>query len=274
MKKNAFLQRLSLAAAPALVLLLGGTVSQALAQPSPVGDWDFYLTGHQKGVAQITFAADSTVTGEQIMVPPKIKNAPGEETTNPRGNTVDPEDPRGNGSGGSTTNVFSYGSADIAGVWGLDFKGKLVGVMTFFSENTTNGVSFKGTFVTGKRMTIRASSKDGSTVYHGVPRGVLPNIAGDYFASGKKAGVFHAEMFTLAPSGPQNRYDLVTRGPDYLGLGYALLTSNKRLGIYYEVGSTNPAVSALTGTFNTNKLTGKVAGVDGTNNISVRVGSP
>ena len=282
MKKHSFLQRLSFAVAPALALLLGGAASQTQAQPSPDGDWDLYFDGDLKGVAQITFDQGTfTLSGTHIHRPGKAPKFP---ETNHRGTTVNPEDPRG--VGGATNSIFlHYGTAAITGNWGFDFSGKLVGVMTLTSADRTNGMSFHGSVVPGKRITLRAKRDDteAASVYHGVPRAVMTDISGNYFLSGNETDHltgnkdFFSEIMTLTPGGSPNVYDVVEHGPGYDGGGFAILTSNKRLGIYsehYTPGTTNLDIVAKSGTFNTNKLSGNLGGYDGTNFLSLKIGSP
>lgn len=274
MKNNFFLKRLSSVAAPMVALMIGGSAvsTVAAAFDSPVGDWDFYFSGSQKGVAQITFLGDFTLTGFEILMPGKPKsNSSGD--TNPRGGPSTDLDPRTGqpNDGGASTNTFSYGGRLIDGFWGFDEKGKVVGAVTFTSSSSTNGLSFDGTVSLGTKMTLRASDDSGKMVYYGVPRAALPDISGDYTGTGKKGNAKLTSILSLAPSGNPNIYDVVIHGPGYDGTGVGLLTSNNRLGIYYEIGTTNPSIVALSGTFNTSRLKGTVTGTDGTNNISLKV---
>jgi hypothetical protein len=270
MKKHSLIKRLSVAVVPALALLLNGAVSPTFGQPKdPTGDWDLSFSGAEKGVAQITFVGDFTLNGSQIFCKP-IKTL----DDNPRGTPFDNDDPRGATPAG--TNSSSYGGSDIIGIWGYDSSGKIIGVMTFTSANRTNGMSFKGSVVPGRRITLNGSNPHGKTVFSGVIRNVLPDISGNYYAAGKKGGKSHVEMLSLSPgtggNAGVNSYDLTSFAPGYVGLGHAILTSNKKLGIYYEVGATNPGIVAISGNFNFNSFKGSLTGTDGTNNISVRVG--
>jgi hypothetical protein len=84
-------------------------------------------------------------------------------------------------------------------------------------------------------------------------------------------------MATLVPSGFANEYIVLKNGPGYDGGGFALLTRSKRLGIYTThlmPGTTNDIIiTSLSGTFNTNKFTGKISGFDETNFLSLTIGS-
>jgi len=273
MKKPSFLQRLSFAAAPALALLLGGAITpQAATLQDPTGDWEFYFAGEQKGVAQVTFEADFTITGIHIHLP----GHPAKPEVNPRGGTFDPEDPRGSNSSSTNATVLYYGGAVIEGGWGYDFKGRPVGAMTLRSSNRTNGMSFSGTVASsGQRMTFRATREGQRSMYHGVRRAVLPDISARYFMSGKRGKEFFSEVLELTPSGFPNMYDLTKQGPGYSGDGFAILTGNKRLGIYtehFKPGTTNVVITAHSGKFNTNKLSGALIGFDGDNRYSLKIG--
>lgn len=277
MKINFLQKRLLAIAGPAVALVIAGSTvqTQAAAFDSPVGDWDFSFSGSEKGVAQITFLGDNTLTGFEILAPGKPLSSGTTPESNPRGGTFNDNDPRtGQPNGSSNTNKYVWGGVLIDGYWGFDEKGKVVGAVTFTSSASTNGMSFIGTVTAGTRMTLRASDETGGMVYRGVPRTALPDISGDYTATGKKGRSRHTGIFTLSASADPNIYDVVAHGPGYDGAGFALLTSNNKLGIYYEIGETNPAIVSLIGSFNATRLKGTVSGTDGTNNFSLKVVQP
>ena len=268
--------RLSSVAAPMVALMIGGSAvsTVAAAFDSPVGDWDFYFSGSEKGVAQVTFLGDFTLTGFEILMPGKPRSNSSADT-NPRGGPSTGVDPRtGQPNDVSGTNTLSWGGVLIDGFWGFDEKGKVVGAVTFTSSSSTNGLSFEGTVVAGTRMTLQASDDTGKMIYRGVPRAALPDISGDYTATGKKGRAKLTSVISLAPSSSPNIYDVVIHGPGYDGTGIGLLTSNNKLGIYYEIGTTNASIVALSGSFNTSRLKGSVTGTDGTNNLSLKIVLP
>lgn len=283
MKTNFLKKRLLSMAAPVVALLFGGTPAQVSAAPfdSPVGDWDFYFTGHQKGVAQITFENDFTLSGIFVNTPAKKARVTERDE---RGIVLNPEDPRGAG-GLTNTYYLHYGTAAIAGNWGYDLKGKIVGVVTLASANRTNGFSFRGTVASGRRITFSATRFDtgASSVYHGVPRVVQPDISGDYFLAGKSTPMFgskgqmRAEILNLTSTAFPNFYDVVEYGPGFVGSGFAIITSNNKLGIYtdyYTPGTTNLDIIATSGTFDASRLRGQISGFDGTNWLSLKIGQP
>ena len=276
MNSNFILKRLSSVAASVVALMIGGSPVQttAAAFDSPEGDWDFSFTGSTKGVAQITFLNDFTVSGIEILMPKKAMPIGASVNNNPRGGSTSGVDPR-TGQPEDRQFLYAWGGRFIDGFWGYDEKGKVVGAVTFTSNSGTNGMSFVGTVVQGTRMTLRASDATGKMIYRGVPRVVLPDISGDYSAVGKKGRSQLTGLYSFTPSGDPNIYDVVIRGPGYTTSGIGLLTSTKQLGIYYEITNSGPPiVIAVSGAFNSSKLKGTVTGTDGTNNISLKIVQP
>src|SRR6185295_15535601 len=103
----------------ALGLLLGALPQGAFAQVSPVGDWDFVISGSKRGVAFITFSNDFSLSGSQITSPLAAKST--SVSINPRTGRPDTSgvNPR-TGVGPIVTNSVtqttnSYGGALI---WG------------------------------------------------------------------------------------------------------------------------------------------------------------
>ncbi len=283
MKTHYFKQRFSSLASAAMAIWLGGTALTATAAPnSPVGDWDFYFSGGQKGVALITFNGNNTIVGLTYYSPGKV---PKVANLGIRGVFTDSQDPRGSG---GHTNIYDlrYGGADITGTWGYDLKGKIVGVMTLNSEKSTNGWVIRGAVNSAlDKFTITTTLVGGGTksVLHGAPRSALPDISGTYFQSGSSTLKFTRssqpfnQILTLTSLTPGNFYYAVDeQGPGYQGAGRAILTRNKYIGIYsehYTPGSTNTEVIVVSGKFNTNNLTGKVTGFDGTNFLKLQLGN-
>ena len=155
--------------------------------------------------------------------------------------------------------------------------------MTLRSANSTNGLSFSGTVVPGKRMTFSGNREGQKSIYHGVPRVPLPDISTNYFLVGKRGEDFFSEILVLTNNpaalaflpGSPNLYHLTKAGPGYRGDGFAILTANKRLGIYtehFEPGTTNVVITSLSGRFNANKLSGKLVGYGGDKVFSLKIG--
>ena len=273
MKKHLLTKWLSLAAASALALL-AGVALPALAAPfdSPVGPWDFTLSGKAAGIAQMTFNADGTIDG---IVQIYTKNKTPSPDDNPRGPlTVDRNDTGIN----SAPYITNYaGGAVIDGRWSFDANGKLVGYLneggytytTTSTNATTNGISFRGTVSLGAkpRMTLQGSGNVSRT-YSGIPETALVDISGTYTATGKRLGYSSTEFFTLTSMGGNNNVYNVTQGsrPGFGFDGTALLSGRKQVSMVTV--STPPSLYILTvlvGSINTNKATASLAGRESVN---------
>jgi hypothetical protein len=263
--------RLQRFAAATVAVMLGGLPLDATAD-SPVGDWDLYIAGSQRGVALLTFNPDYSLSGIEIHNPGTLPKKPSD---NPRGD-INEDNPRG-GTTVSGPNEFHYGSSVISGAWGYGLNGKIVGSMILSSANITNGWSFtgvaKGVSGSNPRITLSVTRSDSGlkSVMRGVIRAPLPDISGNYSQAGTMRNRINNNSQDFSqivgfsnPSG--NIYDVSEIGPGYQGSGFAILTRNQRIGIYTE--HVNPADGAtnivvLSGTFSTNKLRGSLTGYDG-----------
>lgn len=264
-----------LAAATAAVWL-GGLALDVRAD-SPVGNWDFYFSGDQKGVAQINFYPDFTVDGIEVSSPGRLIKKPSD---NPRSAVDDRDNPR---SPSDPNLAYEYitGTSVITGSWGYDTKGRVIGALILTSANVTNGWSFtgvaKGVSGTKPRMTITTHHNTSiglRSVLRGVLRAPLPAIDGTagFAESGTMVNRInlttqgYSRILRLSPGGSQNVYAVEEAGPGYDGNGFAILTRNNHIGIYtehFEPGTTNLQVIVVSGPFNTNKLTGRLKGYDG-----------
>src|SRR5437588_2390492 len=142
-------------AAAALSLSALGLGQSALAQfATPVGTWDFVMSGNRVGVAYITFFDDSTFSGYEIIVP---KRSNPDQLTEARNFETETRSgiPTG-GTGGSTgssstaaTNIF--GLEHVSGPWGFDVKGRVIGsfLETLVGTCTTNIVVSSTTVTNG-----------------------------------------------------------------------------------------------------------------------------
>lgn len=279
MKTSYIKSRLLRLATTTVAVWLGGSALTAQAD-SPVGNWDFYFSGDQKGVAQINFYPDFTVDGIEISSPGRLTKKP---SNNPRSEVDDRDDPR-SASDPNLAYEFITGSSIITGSWGYDTQGRVIGALVLTSANATNGWSFTGVAkgVSGPkpRMTITTyhnTSIGLRSVLRGVLRSSLPSIGGTggFAESGTMVNRInlstqgYSRILTMAPSGAQNIYNVLEAGPGYDGSGIAIVTGNKRIGIYtehYKPGTTNLQIVVVSGTFNTNKLTGSLKGYDGDKN--------
>ncbi len=268
--------RLKRLATATVALWLGGS-ALTLRADSPVGDWDFYLSGGLKGVAQITFELDQSISGVELHSPGNLPKRP-KPSNNPRSPVLNGDNPRGGEDEGlpNQPTELHFGTTIVTGTWGYGDNGKVVGVMTLTSANTTNGMSFigvaKGVVGPRPRITLVATRSDSGvkSVLRGVMRGAaLPDISGDYSETGVMldrtdwSSKGYSRILTLTPGAGQNIYSVEETGPGYLGGGFAILTRNNYLGIYtthYAPGTTNIELNVVSGRFNTNTLKASLTG--------------
>src|SRR5438034_6488561 len=124
----------------ATVLLAGWLASPSQAQVDPTGDWDFTISGKARGIAQVTFNSDGTITGVAHLQ--TLRKAP---DLDPRG-TGD----RSGESSSATLFTNFFGSAGIDGVWTMTPSGRVIGFLNEGSVTlsatatnvSTNSVSF------------------------------------------------------------------------------------------------------------------------------------
>jgi hypothetical protein len=156
----------------------------------------------------------------------------------------------------------------------------LGGGLTNYSEQTicytnisvcsaqTNAVSFVGTVVPGKKITLKGTTPFGNTMYQGVPAQSLLDISGSYYGTRRKSGVDNLEFFTLTPSFlAPNVYDVALVGPGYQYHGISILSSKKRISFSLGLDPAVPTnqvtvVRAVTGPFNPKKISAKTVGWD------------
>jgi len=236
----------------AIATALLSTAITILAQSSPVDSWDVVLSGDQKGVAQITFNADFTISGTEVIT---VRPDPAPDD-NPRLGVPDAPS-------GSSTNTVFFGSSDLTGLWTYDGSG-LVGILTEGGGSLTNGISIRGKR-SGNRLTLVGHHGGRKIHYRGVLLTAQSNIMGNFFISGKKDGEPYVEVFNLTPDVTQNRYLVTGQGPAYDFFGFALLSGQNQLAIasLQSVGS-NGVLSAVSGPFNTRSGRGSLTGVDET----------
>ena len=148
------------AAFSAACLLLGSIAPIAQAQPaSPVQVWDIVVSGTQRGLAQITFSSDFTLSGVEIITGTIHDSS---TDTNPRGPFFSgsrlpfPENTN------STPVTNFYGRAYLSGRWTYDSAGRTIGVMSESGgpDSLTNGISFKAVVRPDVRINIEGLRVD------------------------------------------------------------------------------------------------------------------
>lgn len=285
----------SLALAAGLGLFLGDFASLARAASSPVGTWDFVISGNRRcGTAYMEFDADGSIIGQELFA---YLPKPAQRTDpNPRLHTLTGTDPRTGELTGShgVVGTNSFGGGSLAGLWGFDERGRTVGFLeryhvevdsivtnvvttnmgvavtnsaTVTVTNTiTNSLSFTATVQPGKRMTLLQTDAEGRHTYIGLPFVTVSNLTGSYIAVGTYDGVQRVEFFDLdADVFPPNTFDLMGGGAGYIYGGGAMLSRQKKLTlVHLRTSGPSPfLVTALGGSFNPVTRRGTVAGTDG-----------
>jgi len=270
MKKHPLIKRLSLTAASALALLvITAPQAEGAAFDSPVGPWDFTLSGKAQGIAQIVFNADGTIDGVvQIYTTMKLPSP----SNNPRGTS---DDGTRNVEATNATVITNYaGNATIDGRWSFDERGKIVGylneggyVITSTTTNaSTNGISFRGVVSLGTkpRVTLNGVGPVGKVTYSGIPDAPLPDLSGTYTTSGKRGSSQSVEFFTLTSAGGNNNIYAVTQG-SRPGAGFdgdALLSGRKQFSMVTASVIPNQGyiLTVLVGSINTNSAKASLKG--------------
>jgi hypothetical protein len=274
MKKHSLTKWLSLAAASALALLAGtAPQAQAAAFDSPVGQWDFTLSGKAAGLAQIVFNGDGTIDGYVQRY--TSKKAP---EANPRGGPDDGSRTSEPASTNAASITNFIGDAAIEGRWSFDPRGKIVGylnegfslISSSSTNATTNHITFSGVVRLGSspRVTLQGSGTLGKVTFIGIPDGPLLNMSGNYTATGKRGGVSTVEFFTLTSLGGNHNAYNVTAGssPAFNFVGDALLSGRKQFSmVTASLGTNGYFLTTLVGSINTNKATASLKGRDSAN---------
>src|SRR5438552_18867005 len=101
----------------ATVLLAGWLASPSQAQVDPTGDWDFTISGKARGLAQITFNSDGTITGLAHLQ--TLRKAP----------DLDPRATGDRSGEPSSAALFThlFGSASIDRAWPMTPPGRVIG---------------------------------------------------------------------------------------------------------------------------------------------------
>jgi len=298
--RNGCIRNFRSAAAVLGLFLLAGSAGVCQAAPpppaSPVGTWDIFFSGGGRvGLANITFAGDSTFAGYEIMAPKQ----PGSSQASGRPGAIGSGVPSSN-TNSMGTNIFGFET--VLGPWGFDSKGRVIGswveltpantcvtnttitatsvtngnvITVTLSTNTsvncdalTNQVSFVGTVVPGKRLTLVASTSTGKVTYRGVPNAPLPDISGQWYGYKNEQKQSFLEFFTLTPDG-LNTYDFVGSGPggvdgEYIYSGFAMVSKHKKMAfasqvIYPTVGSN---ILSSIGSFNPKSVNAQTKGIE------------
>jgi hypothetical protein len=272
--------------AVALILCSPLAITQAQNSPDTVGTWDFVLSGSQRGVAQITFLDDHTLTGTEIITVKSSNESTNALSDNPRGD-FDGESRTSTGGGGSSSTITNfYGKADLFGTWTFDSAFRVIGVIAESGGSVTNGISFRAN-VRATRMTMTGMRNGRRITYSGVPLNPLADLSGDYYGQGKLAGQPFTELFTVVPAGALgnpdllpagfvNGYDIIGVGPAYATVGAMIISGRNQMALVtLSSGNTTGVLRSVAGPFRLTRGTGSLKGVsengDGESNVSLKV---
>jgi len=246
----------------------------------------------------------------EIIVPNKPRPSSSDSTDSRNGSGDDSRTGSSGGTNGTVvlpiTNLFG-GELASSGHWGWDTQGRLIGfygeilgevcttntvtitncingaipdqpcgyvtnVDTITCVSVTNGVSFVGSVVPGKHLTLNSRIISQKTVYHGLPAIQLTNIAGSWFGNRIEPGQDTLEFFTLSPAGgfvelpdaPANLYDVIGGGGNYnytIG-GSALLSRWNKIAFSLPFDPDQEVLRATIGSANLRQLRFNTRGVE------------
>jgi len=243
------------------------TTSHAAPFDSPVGTWDFVISGAESGVAFITFNGDNTFDGVEIIAPKSKGGTSDDGRTVGDDGRIDPPV-----SGTNTAGNVLYGTYDISGEWAFDISGKVIGffpeissVFTGSETNTvTNSVSFVASVVPGRRMTLKGSSGIGKVQFRGVPFTGVPDISGPWSGQMEKGNQTFTELFDISFAGPFH-FDVIGDGPTYSFDGLALVSSQGAIAMHtsYDTGSNSFLARVVAGKFNFKAFKASLRGTEG-----------
>jgi hypothetical protein len=154
-----------------------------------------------------------------------------------------------------------------SGQWGFDAKGRLVGFYTDVSAYTvcitnvvgtnfitgdpiiavdcnrlTNAISFVGSVVPGKHLTLNATTPDGRSTFSGVPVATnLPDLSGQWSGMKIVNPLSYNEFFSLSPDTVLNTYNIAGMGPGYVYQGVAFFSKSGKFAVAAVV---NPPTGA------------------------------
>jgi hypothetical protein len=222
------------------------------AQTSPIGAWDFILTGNQRGVVKLAFFEDGALDGIGVL-------------------TLTSVTPDGTG----ISNLF--GGVLIRGEWLFERTNRISGFMNLITEGstnlTTNGISFHGT-ARPNRLNLMGFGFPGRVNFRGIPLSEtnVVDLGGDISFLGRvKAKTIpfpRLEIFHLTTIQP-NFYAVVGGGPGYDFTGNLLISNQGVAAISQFRGNESvvPAVATYVGPFNLKTRRGMLKGVDDQNPV-------
>lgn len=135
----------------------------------------------------------------------------------------------------------------------------------------TNQINFTGKASPGKRLSLVASTPSGKSTITGVPAVGLADFSGNYLGVKRLPGpLIYYELFTLGFRGTgnyTNAYTVTGSGPGYSYLtqgAIAIVSSQNKISLVFDMDPDGKVVRAVTGSFNRNRMTGSLEGIEDT----------
>jgi hypothetical protein len=188
------------------------------ASPSPVGQWEFVLSGVKQGTAFLEFTVENTNPGYVGLVSGYILCIPAGGSTGKKDQTV------------------VYGFAALNGLWHFDQQGHVVGFLYNPPEQTVRFdiTSFKGTLANAS-LNLIGQHADGNIIFTGVPSAQYKDLTGAWTIERiAKQTLIFAEIMVAAPDssmGNNNLYDLSGEAADTCTFGFGALYRNDSFAV-------------------------------------------
>jgi hypothetical protein len=245
------------------------------ASSSPVGTWDFVVSGPDQGVAFINFDEISGLTGNVTGLA-LIAPTPHDSLTTDRG-AVDEGRTDTNNVSNTASNVI--GVTLLSGSWSFDQKGHVIGVFSEMVSNATctltpythtneitqlpetlytnvcvtniftNGFSFTAN-ARPNHLALKARGERGLLTFRGVPLQSVPDLSGSYYGLGRRSGSpNYTEFLTLGGTSSPYVYDVAGQSAIQPFSGNAIVSSQKRIAFMF-LSSSNTIDSVGVGSIN------------------------
>ena len=228
-----------------LIVLLGAFTAlyfncgAAHGASSPLGTWDFTVSGGKSGSASLTFHRDYSIVGYILVIPKSYKNE-------------------------GTILTANFGFAKVKGQWQPDGK-NIVGYLYNDPSETVrlDFPSLKGAVSAGgNSFVFNAQNEDGNVKFSGVPMPAAPHetMPINWTINLTTQGiVMYTEFLTALPD-ENNLYTLTGVGANYCVYGYANLSRGKNLGVaLWEFPMTDTSCPAWSSTPDNSAVLGGVA---------------
>jgi PKD repeat protein len=202
---------------------------------SPLGSWEFTISGADKGTQVLTFNDDFSANGFGI----RLKN---------------------------------FGLGDVSGHWALSSKGQLTGPFVEQTLGATNwSGTLSGTVKSLKSITATVPTAAlGSFRWKGITATTFRDLSGTWTGSVTVVKTTTAVSYLLSPdTNDSGVFNIATSAAPNTGVGQLLITSLNKVYGYVAIGSKQVTMS---GSFNLKKSTMSLKGTDNTGEkVSIQI---